>query len=67
MEKTLSRQIRSRIKVASRKLGVPSETFTRNAVLFYLKSIKEEVDLKSEMAMWERASDEDLRNFESRL
>ncbi|OGI65743.1 hypothetical protein A3H53_00810 [Candidatus Nomurabacteria bacterium RIFCSPLOWO2_02_FULL_40_10] len=45
-------------------LGVSTNDFALNAILYYMKRIKDRVNLKSEMETWENAGIEDLLKFE---
>ena len=64
---TLPRQVNSKIKTVSKKLGISKDTFALNAVLFYLQSLKNKIDFKKELNMWDKASNNDLLDFENSL
>ena len=64
---TLPKQVNSRVEIASKSLGISRDVFTLNAVLFYLQSLKQRVDFKKELSMWDNASNEDLLSFEKSL
>ena len=63
----LPKQLNSKIKIASRNLGISRNVFTVNAVLFYLQSLKNRIDFKKELNMWDGASNEDFLSFEKSL
>ena len=64
---TLTKKTRTSIKNASKVLGIKEEEILERASLFYLNAVKQEMDFKKEMDMWERASNEDLLKFEKSL
>ena len=64
---TLPKQVTSKIKIASKSLGISRDAFTLNAVLFYLQNLKNRIDFKKELNMWDKASNEDLFRFEKSL
>ena len=64
---TLPKQVNSKIKAASKRLGVSKNVFTLNAILFYLQNMEDKIDLKKELNLWENASNADLIRFESGL
>ena len=53
--------------MASKSLGISEDAFTINAVLFYLQNLKNRINLKEELNMWDQASNEDLLSFEKGL
>ena len=55
------------VKKTTRDLGISSEDFLMNAVLYYLKSLKERAELKRELEVWEKVSDQDLLKFEKKI
>ena len=63
----LPKQINSKIKIASKSLGISRDAFAVNAVLFYLQNLKNRIDLKEELRMWDEASNNDLLTFEKSL
>ena len=64
---TLPKQVNSKIKIASKNLGISRDVFTLNAVLFYLQNLKNKIDFKAELNMWNQASDKDFMSFEKGL
>jgi len=52
---------------AAKNFGVSKDDFLLSAVLYYLKSIKERIELKKELEQWERISDADLIKFEDKI
>ncbi len=64
---TLPKQINSKIRIVSKSLGVSMDVFTLNAVLFYMQNLKNKVSLRNELDMWDKASNNDLLNFEKSL
>lgn len=61
----LPKQINSKIKIASKSLGISRDAFAVNAVLFYLQNLKNRIDLKEELRMWDEASNNDLLTLTS--
>jgi len=43
------------------------EDFLVGAILYYLKNINEKIELKKELEIWEKASDEDFLRFEQKI
>ena len=64
---TLTKKTRISIKNASKVLGVDEKDILERASIFYLNAVKQELDFKKELDMWERASIEDMRSFEKSL
>ena len=64
---TLPKQITSKIRIASKSLGISKDVFALNAVMFYLKNLRNKIDLKVELDMWDKASNTDLDKFEKRI
>ena len=48
-------------------MGVSTNDFALNAILYYMKRVKDRINLKSEMQAWENASVEDFLSFEKTL
>lgn len=63
----IPQKIRKEIKQVSASLGVSTSDFTLNAILYYMKRVKDRLDLKSEMNSWELASAEDFARFEKSI
>lgn len=52
---------------ASKVMGVNKKTLVDRALLLYLESIGQQVDLYKEFESWEKLSDEALLKFEKNL
>jgi len=64
---TIPKNLIKEVKKTTRDLGISSEDFLMNAVLYYLKSLKERAELKRELEVWEKVSDQDLLKFEKKI
>ena len=64
---TLPKQINNKIETISKNLGISRDVFALNAVLFYMQDLKNKVNLKQELNDWDKASNQDLFNFENSL
>lgn len=60
-------KVKKEMKQVSSSLGVSTNDFALNAILYYMKRIKDRLDLKSEMNSWEIAGIEDLTKFEKTI
>lgn len=60
MQIHLKEKIEKDIKRVSRELGVNENQIVDRALLLYLESIKETIDLKKELLAWDMLSDEVL-------
>jgi hypothetical protein len=61
--KKLIREVNS----AAKTFGLSKEDFLANAILYYLKNIKGEVELKKKLEAWEKASGDDFFRFERKI
>ena len=64
---TIPKKIIKEVDRVTRDLGISNEDFLINAVLYYLKSLKEREELKKELKAWEKVSDLDLLKFEKKI
>lgn len=65
MPKTLiPRELRFQIQTIAQKTGTSEQELFRNAVRYYIDSVKQYLDLDEEMKGWDQLSDEALLNFE---
>ncbi len=60
-------KVKKEMKQISASLGISTSDLMLNSVLYYMKRIKNRLDLKSEMNSWELASVEDLAKFEKSI
>jgi hypothetical protein len=60
MPTKLSNNLNIKIKLASKKLGVKKAELVNNALTFYLDNLSPYLDLKNELAAWDRLADESL-------
>jgi len=68
MEISLSNQAEERLNKISKATGFSnSDVLDRALMLFYLNSVRNELELRQEFDLWEKASDEDFSNFEKEL
>ena len=63
----IPQKIKKEMQKISAGLGVSTNDFALNAILYYMKRIKDRVNLKSEMEVWENAGIEDLLKFEKTI
>lgn len=63
----IPQKIKKEMQEISAGLGVSANDFALNAILYYMKRIKDRINLKSEMETWENAGIEDLLNFEKTI
>lgn len=63
----LPNKIKKDIRTASESFGVSESDFVVNAVLYYSHAMKNKIDLRNELEMWENASDVDLLAFEKTI
>ena len=56
----VDKQINIKVKKVSKNLGISTQAFTTNAILFYIQNISKKLDLKEELSLWENASNADL-------
>lgn len=67
MSIAISSTIESQIKKLSERFGINEKEFVQNAITSYLDDISPYLNLKEELSLWEKASDEDLIKFENAL
>jgi hypothetical protein len=60
----ISNKLKKELKVMSQKLGLLEEDLLLNALLYYFQILKNKVDLKRELEIWEKTSEIDLIKFE---
>lgn len=63
---TIPKNLIKEVDKIRRDFGISQEDFLVNAVLYYFKNLKERVDLKKELEIWEKVSDQDFLKFEKR-
>lgn len=64
---TIPKNLIKEIDRLSRDFGISQEDLLVNAILYYLKNLKERIELKKELEIWEKISDEDLLKFEKKI
>jgi len=64
---TIPKKIEKEIKSFSRDLGVSKQDFLINAVLYYFKTLEQKMELKKELDLWEKSSNEDFMKFEIKI
>jgi hypothetical protein len=60
----ISNKLKKELKTMSQKLGLSQEDLLLNALLCYFQILKNKIDLKKELEIWEKTSDIDLIKFE---
>ena len=60
-------KIKKEMKQVSASLGISTSDLMLKSVLYFMKKIKDRIDLKSEMDSWELASMEDWAKFEKSI
>jgi hypothetical protein len=60
----ISKKLKKELKTMSQKLGLSQEDLLLNALLYYFQILKNKIDLKRELEIWEKTSDIDLIKFE---
>jgi hypothetical protein len=60
----ISNKLKKELKTMSQKLGLSQEDLLLNALLYYFQILKNKIDLKKELEIWEKTSDIDLIKFE---
>lgn len=63
----IPKKLEKELKDVSHNFGVSQEDFLTNAVLYYLKALKDKIDFKKELEMWANASEKDFLKFEKSL
>jgi hypothetical protein len=53
-----------KLKQVSQTTGIQEENLIQRAILYYLDAIQKHIELRDEMNVWDRLSDEALINFE---
>ncbi len=64
MPTKLSSNLNTKIKLASKSLGVKRAELVNNALTFYLDNLSPYLDLKNELAAWDKLADEALAQVE---
>ena len=64
MTSKLSSNLNVKIKLASKKLGVKKAELINNAITSYLDNLSPYLDLKNELAAWDKLADEALAEVE---
>jgi hypothetical protein len=67
MECIISDRISDKVAKAAQSLGYDESELVNRAILYYLDSIKSNLELKSEFDSWDELSDEALKIFEKEL
>jgi hypothetical protein len=60
----ISDKLKRELKKMSQKLGISQEDLLSEAILYYLQTLKNLIDLRRELEIWEKTSDIDLVKFE---
>jgi len=60
MPTKLSNNLNTKINLVSKKLGIKRSELINNAVTIYLDNLDPYLDLKNELAAWDKLSDEAL-------
>ena len=61
------KKLKKTVRGAARNLGVSENDLMTSAVLYYLAAVKNNLDLKNELRMWDDASAADLTALERSL
>lgn len=56
----IPKKIEKKLQSTSRQLGISKEDFLLNATLYYFKALRERINLKKELDIWQKTSDNDL-------
>lgn len=67
MQLEVSKDIAKRIDSVSKEFGINKRQIIDRAILLYLETIKEYLNLRKEIKEWDNLSDEALINFEKAL
>ncbi len=67
MQLEVSKDIAKRIDSISKEFGMNKRQIIDRAILLYLETIKEYLNLRKEIKEWDNLSDEALINFEKAL
>ncbi|MFQ5661970.1 MAG: hypothetical protein ACE5F2_01830 [Candidatus Paceibacteria bacterium] len=63
----ISKEIKKDLKSASHNLGISENALLKKAVSYYLHTIKKKVELKEELELWSKISEEDTAKFEKSI
>ena len=64
---TIPKKLIKEVDRTAKNFGLSKEDFLVGAILYYLKNINEKMELKKELEIWEKASDEDFLRFEKKI
>jgi len=64
---TIPKKLIKEVDRTAKNFGLSKEDFLVGAILYYLKNINEKIELKKELEIWEKASDEDFLRFEQKI
>lgn len=64
---TIPKKIEKEIREISEKIGISKEDFLINAVLYYFQTLEKKMELKKELEVWEKVSNEDFLKFEKSI
>ena len=64
---TIPKKLIKEVDRTAKNFGLSKEDFLVGAILYYLKNINEKIELKKELEIWEKASDEDFLRFEKKI
>lgn len=63
----IPKEIKKDLKSASHNLGISENALLKKAVSYYLHTIKKKVELKEELELWSKISEEDTAKFEKSI
>lgn len=63
----IPKKIEKELSIVSRDIGLSKEDFLINAILFYFKNLEKKIELKKELEIWEKSSNNDLLKFERQI
>jgi hypothetical protein len=64
---TIGKNTHSDLEKASKLIGLDEQELADRAIVHYLHSLRDEIELAEEFEAWDRASDEALVNMEREL
>lgn len=64
---TIPPKIKKKLKDLSRQTGIAEGDLLTNAFLYYFHNLKERMEFRKELELWDRVSMEDLKKFEEKL
>jgi len=67
MECIIPEKVSKQVSIAANTLGFEESELVNRAILYYLDSIKSNLELKSEFDSWDQLSDEALLSFEKEI